>query len=243
MEDKNYPKYVRGKAAVTLSNATMIVTGHENKMVHLRDLEAGASWEDLPAMVTPRHDHAAVLVDDRIVVVMGGWISKEQEGKRFPVTERLTSVEMFDLQGGVGGQWKLIGNMVTARERFAASLVVDHIIVAGGSQTGLTMLESLEHVHAEKLVNGTATSFIPLVSPTVLSQGRVTFGMVSRGDGLLVVGGRVMVPDGRSTRATPSVEKVVFLLIYGQSSLFSPPFRMYIQDGSWFSSVGYHVES
>jgi hypothetical protein len=84
-------------------------------------------------MATPRYGHTATLLPDGKVLLVGGHTTQQQQvsgGVIYPVSELLTTSEMFDLRGNTGMR---VGYSIIPRFEHSATLLSNGTVLVVGS--------------------------------------------------------------------------------------------------------------
>jgi hypothetical protein len=84
-------------------------------------------------MATPRYGHTATLLPDGKVLLVGGYTTQQQQvsgGVIYPVSELLTTSEMFDLRGNTGVR---VGYSIIPRFEHSATLLSNGMVLVVGS--------------------------------------------------------------------------------------------------------------
>lgn len=134
----------------------------------------------MPSLETARTGCRVVWLPDGRVFAIGGWAGRD----------RLNSVEMtrreWSSEGAAAGNWRNVARMLTARSHFAAVVVHDLILVAGGWTTGHVVLSSVElftpPAAADPQALGQWTGMQPMPSPMLCLAG------VASGEAVFVFG-------------------------------------------------------
>jgi hypothetical protein len=159
----------------------LIVGGYHNG--HTAEITATAelydpvsgTWSSTSAMSTPRYNHAATLLPNGRVLVMGGF---RHNG------DPLASAELYD---PASGTWSSTGSMGGPRAEFAATLLLNgKVLVAGGNSwsDGLATAELYDPASGTWSSTGSMAFdlFIANDSVALLADGKVLI-TASRGPG------------------------------------------------------------
>jgi hypothetical protein len=130
---------VSGQAATLMPDGTVLVTGGNTQTgfaasgAELFD-PATNRWRPTTwPMATPRYGHTATLLPDGKVLLVGGYTTQQQQvsgGVIYPVSELLTTSEMFDLRGNT---FVRVGHSTIPRFEHTATLLRSGTVLVVGS--------------------------------------------------------------------------------------------------------------
>jgi hypothetical protein len=113
------------------------------------------------SMITPRHEHSAILLDNGQVLLSGGRDSNGND---------LASAELYDPSTG---SFSLTGSMSTARVASTATLLADGRVLFAGGEAGLASAEAYDAKTGTFTMIGSMTTARAGQSATLLTDGRV----------------------------------------------------------------------
>jgi N-acetylneuraminic acid mutarotase len=127
-----------GEAATLMPDGSVLVTGGSSDSgfattgAELFDPGANRWRPTTWPMATPRYGHTATLLPDGKVLLVGGYTTQQQVsgGVTYPVSELLTTSEMFDLRGSTGIR---VGYSIIPRFEHSATLLRNGTVLVVGS--------------------------------------------------------------------------------------------------------------
>jgi N-acetylneuraminic acid mutarotase len=139
---------------------------------------ASGTWSQAGNMILPRSKHAATLLPDGTVLVVGGLTGS---------LGNILTTASAEIYHPDTGTWCLTGSMSVPRSRFTATLLPNgKVLVAGGSNNGFATVTSELYDFGTGLWTRTGDMNVPRFyhTATLLSDGRVLVtGGQSAGDG------------------------------------------------------------
>jgi hypothetical protein len=125
-------------------------------------------------MATPRYGHTATLLPDGKVLLVGGYTTQQQQtsgGVIYPVSELLTTSEMFDLRGNTGIR---VGySRITRFEHTATLLRNGTVLAVGSAYASNADSQILDPKNTEQWVSTGMQMDRYLHTATMLADGRV----------------------------------------------------------------------
>lgn len=160
-----------GHTATLLANGKVLVTGGHKDRREAMTLYASAEVYDTARgvftatgnLTIPRHKHAAALLPDGSVLIVGGSDKRDNQGK-------YDSAELYD---PASGTFKAIGHMHQARYKIVnaiASLKDGRVLIAGGAERGEIYDPA---TRTFRTVGGQFDTAQFFASATLLEDGRV----------------------------------------------------------------------
>jgi len=169
-----------GEAATLMPDGSVLVTGGSSDSgfattgAELFDPGTNRWPPTTWPMATPRYGHTATLLPDGKVLLVGGYTTQQQQvsgGVIYPVSELLTTSEMFDLRGNTGIR---VGYSIIPRFEHSATLLSNGtVLVVGSAYASDADSQIFDPKNTEQWVSTGMPMDRYLHTATVLSDGRV----------------------------------------------------------------------
>ena len=143
---------------------------------HVAAHESESGWQAAASLLTPREDHTATLLDDRRVLVVGGFEKRDDIRGKAPYVA-LSDVEWYD---PLSDRWQAARNTLDRRGNHTATLLQDgRVLVVGGARERDNTLEAYDTAELYDPLRDRWSQASPLAAPrafhtaTLLDDGRV----------------------------------------------------------------------